>query len=486
MIFISNLAARVGSMLRPDRTIKRAMEDAAMGRHRMRIVVLGSKNSGKTVFLTAIASHLLNHRKGNGFNLNQWEAHVDEKLSHSTNGKIEDFPYAQYRAGFAKDNPEWPEKTCAMSVLRLPLFFRKKGCKERHLLLEMLDLPGERIADLTMANKSYREWCSWMHEKFGSRYSASRQYLEYLAQANRCNTKEALFDLYKAYLLNEYRSYSPWVVPSVVKLTKEGKATHFEQELTIRALGLSSDEQFVPVPIDWFGSSHEKRALTKEFASAYDRYKKAIVDPMCDWLGEADQLVYLVDILNILRCGPAYYNQEKKIGEAVMGLFAHHKSRFPGGSIWDYLSSMVKTRIKNAYLVVTKRELATEGKETKDNLRGLADQFLGKELRGLMEGIGEANIRTCAAVDTISSRRNESGQEVPCARMSKDKPGTAKYEQVNVPKVWPNSADWEKAKEDGMFWFEDTYPQFDEREDASPPQKGLDDLVEALLASELA
>ena len=457
MKILTNVANSIKKLIRVDRTIKRGTEDFFRRRRRMRIVVLGSKNSGKTVFLTALASNLLNHRKGNGFDLNQWEAFVEEGLAYGHKEKIADFPYSRYREGFAKENPEWPEKTTSeMSVLRLPL---------------------------TMTKKSYREWCRWMFEKFGSQYSANGPYLEYLEKAKYCCTKADLFNAYKTYLLAEYNKYSPWVVPSVVKLTKEGKATKFEQELHIRALGLTSEDQFVPVPIEWFDSSNEWRTWTKDFASAYDKYKEEIVDPICDWLREADRLVYLVDILNILKSGSAVYNQERKFGEAVLGLFSHHKSYAPGGAIWDYLSSMVKSRIKDAFLVVTKKDLAAY--ETSDNLRKLADALLGKELRGLMKGIGDGNIRTCAAVDTVSSRRNESGQEVTYAKTSQDKPET-EYEQVYVPESWPSGADWKKGIEEGKFWFEDTYPQFDERENASPAQSGLDSLMMALLSSELA
>lgn len=474
----------IGDLLKVERTVMRATEDIVCRRRRIRIVVLGSKNSGKTVFLTALASNLLNHRNGNRFHLKQWRAFLEEGIRPRDKEEMPDFPYSRYRAGFAKENPEWPEKTtCAMSVLRLPLEFRKEGCKDRSLLIELLDVPGERIADLTMAGRSYREWCEWMFEKFASPYSANVSYLEYLEKAKLCSTKEELFGLYKEYLENEYDKYSPWIVPSVVKLTKAGKATQFKQELHDRALGLTPEDQFVPVPIEWFGSSHEKRAWTKEFASAYDKYKKAIVEPMSDWLSEADQLVYLVDVLNILKCGPAVYNQEQKFGKAVLGLFAHHKSRIVGGAILDYLSSMVKTRIKNAYLVVTKRDLATEGMDT--NLTRLADELLGQELRGLMKGIGVRNIRTCAAVDTVASI-NRSGQEVSYARTSRDRPDTKDYKQVDVPETWPNGADWKKSIAEDTFWYEDTYPLFDEREDASPPQIGLDDLVYALLSSELA
>lgn len=483
MGFLKKTAEKIKGFMSITRTIKRGTEDVFFRRRRIRIVVLGSKESGKTVFLTALASNLLNHRKGNGFDLGEWEAYLEEGFAHTADEGIKDFPYPQYRNGFVKEKPEWPAKTTTtMSVLRLPLQFRKEGVKERDLLIELLDIPGERVADLTMADRSYREWCEWMTDKFGGRFSATRGYADYLEKARDCRDRDALLRLYKAYLLDEYKSMSPWLMPSVVKLTMEGKATEFAKDLDIRPLGISAEDQFVPVPLEWFNSSGENKALVKAFEIAYNKYKKAVIAPVSNWLSEADSLVYLVDVLNILKRGKVAYNHERKVAEAVLGLFVQHKTYVPGGALWDYMKSMVKTRIKDAYLVVTKKDLASG--ETSENLRRLADGLLGKEFCGLMSGLRfDKNIRTCAAVDTVMARRDDAGAEYYCARTTcggKEEP----YEPVRVPSDWP-AADWQHRIDDGEFWFEDTYPVFDERENSSPPQSGLDDLVKSLLSKEL-
>lgn len=482
------IAEKIGCLFKIDRTILRGAEDIVNRRRRIRIVVLGSKNSGKTVFLTALASNLLNHRRPrigdlDGFNLNQWEAHVEEEFVKSAEEQIPDFPYLRYREGFAKAHPEWPEKTAKeMTVLRLPLVFRKDGHRDVSVLLEFLDLPGERIADLSMVGKSYREWCEWLHAKFAGRYRANKEFLDYLEKARSCQSREELFAAYKEYLKAEHRKFSPWVVPSVVKLTKEGKSTGFMQELDNRPLGLDFESQFVPVPTDFFDGGSEKKDWTAGFTCSYDKYKKIIVKPISRWLGEADQLVYLLDVLNVLKCGVEVYNQERKFGEAVLGLFSRRKTRMVGGAILDYFASMLTTRIKNAYVVVTKNDLAVS--EDADNLRRLADELLGKELRGLLDGMSESNIRTCAAVDTIRIKR-EGDRDVPYARVSVDAP-ESEYRQVHVPVHWPDSNAWRKAiDEAATYWFDDTWPLFDEREDASPRQRGLDDLVRALLQNVL-
>lgn len=475
--FVSGIA----NLFKINRTIVRGVEDVFCRRRRIRIVVLGSKNSGKTVFLTALASNLLNHRKEH-FRLNGWEAYNEENMPLGGGREIPDFPYRRYRDGFAKG--EWPEKTTdEMRVLRLPLVFRKDGCRPHDLLIELLDLPGERVGDLTMANKSYREWCEWMSANFGSQYSANGRYLEYLGKAkDGVASPDDLFAAYKHFLLDEYNDFFPWIVPSIVKLTEEGKGTGLQKELAERPLGLSKADQFAPVPVEWFDRTHEKHEWTQKFADAYDQYKAKIVDPISAWLNEADQLVYLVDVLNVLKCGKEVYNQEQKFGSAVLKPFSWHKTYGFGGVIRDCLSNLLKTRIKNAFLVVTKKDLAVS--ETSDNLRKLADELLGKELRGLKDGIGERNIKACAAVDTVRSKRDESGCEKMYAKTSPKEPET-EYRQVNVPESWPSGENWEAQKKALALLFKDTYPQFDVRDNASPPQSGLDELMSELLASEL-
>ena len=44
-----------------NKSIYRRIWEAISGEERIRVAVLGSKGSGKTVFLTALANHLLNH-----------------------------------------------------------------------------------------------------------------------------------------------------------------------------------------------------------------------------------------------------------------------------------------------------------------------------------------------------------------------------------------------------------------------------------------
>lgn len=61
------------------RTMSRLVSDILKFKRRLRIVVLGSANCGKTVFLTSLASHL-RHHDPEEFSLNGWEVSWEKEL----------------------------------------------------------------------------------------------------------------------------------------------------------------------------------------------------------------------------------------------------------------------------------------------------------------------------------------------------------------------------------------------------------------------
>lgn len=447
------------------RTMSRLVSDILKGRRRMRIVVLGSANCGKTVFLTSLASHL-RHHDPEEFSLNGWEVSWEKELLSNKESELAQFPYAEYRKGFEKAIPEFPEKTTAeMSVLRLPLVL-KKGVEDRAILLELMDLPGERVADLVMARKSYREWCEWMQDAF-VKDRASESYRDYLEMIKIASAPEDLFKAYKGHLLSEYEKYSPWLTPSTVKLSN-GTAKGLREDIDTRLLGVDVESQFVPLPIEAFKSGHPLNGYVKKFESGYNKYRKEIVRPIADWLSEADHLIYLVDVLGILKKGVSAYNAEAAFGADVIGMFKRHKTRAFLGSIVDRLVGLFKTELKGACLVATKADIAC-GEAGRENMCNLASQILGKPMRELGLSLQSDYARACASVKTVTNEAT--------ARQCITSNEETDYSQLVVPERWPDSRNWDAGK----FWFEDTFPRFDERRNAAPPQLGLDKLVFAIL-----
>lgn len=488
MGILHSVSEKVSSVFAINRTVSRTLEDFVKRQRRVRVVVLGSKNSGKTIFLTSLACHLQHHSMSNTgiheFDIGGWEASLNEdyRPPKRQEGEPQSFPYDEYRNGFAKPQPEWPKKTSEeMSILRLPLVFRKQGHQERTVLIELMDLPGERVADLPMAHRNYREWCEWMNRKFAGEYNSVEAYRSYLEKIKTVSKPEELYAAYKEFLVVEYKKFSPWVTPSIVKLTKTS-STGFLEEIDNRPLGVDSDSQFVPLPQEAFAAGHALNSHIKTFEESYRKYRHEIVDPIADWLAEADQLVYLVDVLGILKAGVAAYNAEQTFGSAVIKMFEHRRTRAPLGGIVDYLSGLVRTKIKDAYLVATKADIA-RGEKGREAMCNLAEQLLGKPMRCLgLDGSGR-NVRACAAVNTIRPPSGDKGDVT--ARQQANSAEESAYNQLDVPEQWPDSLKWQAEIDAARYWFEDTFPLFDAKGNSVPGHIGLDDLAKSFLANVL-
>lgn len=461
------------------RTLIRVVEDLCKMRRRIRVVVLGSAKSGKTVFLTSLASHLKHHKKNDGqFDLKGWEATWLTDFPQTDSKGLPPFPYASYLDEMRKPLPEFPEKTTVeMSVLSIPLTFKKDEGKKRlrrDVLLELMDLPGERVADLAMANKGYREWCEWMNRVF-LREKSSDSYRAYLEKANGAASDVEIFDAYKEHLVRELYSYSPWITPSIVKVAN-GKAGVFKEMVRERPLGVDEASQFAPLPDGAFTKGHPLNRFVKEFSRGYEKYRKTVVAPIRDWLAEADQLVYLVDVLGILTRGVSAYNSEWAFGSDVIGMFRRPETRIPVlGWVWDSLCGLFRTRINAAYLVATKADLAF-GMEGRSAMCKLAEDMLGKAFRGL--GVRRSKVCACAAVNTVRTAPDGNGKAF--ARLDKGSKDESEYLQPVIPTHWArNAAEWAAYQEDCSF--RSTFPLFEDRCDAVPPQTGLSDLVCSML-----
>ena len=249
-----------------NKSIYRSIWETISGEERIRVAVLGSKGSGKTVFLTSLANHLLNHDPArcplNGWTVTPVEG--DLAAGPDADG-IPLYPYADARKSLA--DGVWPHKTKDWSVLRLALRLRN-GKRRRDVLLEVLDLPGERVADFPMLGRSYREWCEWMGHAFGGVFGSSDPYKAYCRAAASAADQAGLFAAYRRFLAEEYAACSLSLTPSTVKLGRDavsragGSADEFLANIADVPLGLDAERQFVPLPAACF--EPDAAPVTKE------------------------------------------------------------------------------------------------------------------------------------------------------------------------------------------------------------------------------
>ena len=464
-----------------NKSIYRSIWETISGEERVRVAVLGSKGSGKTVFLTSLANHLLNHDPAR-CPLNGWTvtpADSDLAAGVASDG-IPLYPYADARKSLAEGR--WPRKTKDWSVLRLALRLRN-GKRRRDVKLEVLDLPGERVADFPMLGRSYREWCEWMGHAFGGVFGSSDPYKAYCEAAVSATELPELFAAYRRFLADEYAACSLSLTPSTVKLGRDAvsrtgaSAEEFLANIADVPIGLDAERQFVPLPPACFKSDAPCKKWLKPFERSYNAYRRAVVAPIGDWLEDVNQLFYFVDILGLLQRGPDVYNAEKAFGAQALHMFARPDSANPlvRGLQW-LLDTFLRTHIDGATIVATKADLVLS-EENRSRLKNLARRMFGTALQNLGLDDRHADVISCAAVRTTDEYLREKALG---ARLDGASDAVTTYQAADVPDEWPDSAAWGIG--DARFGFQPTFPRFDKREDCAPPHLGLQDIIVRMLS----
>jgi predicted YcjX-like family ATPase len=516
-----------------NKNIGRKINDFFSGWERIRVVLLGSKGTGKTVFMTSVGAQLRNH-DNKAFDLRNWTAEFDQEEDDKAQGLvsrscIKAFPYADFRAVLAKG--EWPAKTeDGFSVLTVPFTLTKKDSKKRgrfkrwllrmpetydvtkrrRILLEMLDLPGERVADFAMLGRSYREWCTWMENRFGGRLGSSEYFKNFLKRVSALggsdpDDKEKAIDFYKDFLADEYANLSLSITPSTVKyicnkclyrdkcpyrdkcnerrynpdkcqcpkeelpeLTREDRRELIREGLKEVPIGKSKDLQFIPLPTASFAKGSSHSGWVKPFAKAYEAYKKSEIMPIAAWCKHANSLLYFVDVLELLRRGPEVYTTERRFAEQALGFFKHRRTDNILMKPIKGLADQFVTHLDSVQIIATKTDCA--GNQGTKMLK-LAQKMMEPVVRTM--GIDRVEYASCAAVATAGIYKD---RHAISARIKKENKIQETILVDEVPGDWPESVKWRRD-----FNWQDTFPLFDERVDVPPRQTGLDKIIRCVL-----
>ena len=478
------------------RSVGDVIWDTARGYRTVRVALIGSKGSGKTVFLTSLANHLRDHRPMEfplGGRIVTWDKYA---ISDDTLHDLPMFDYAEARGFLSRG--EWPRKTTESSILALRLLVEDKDGKQEFVQLEVVDVPGERIADFAMKGRSYREWCRWMQgEAANSSYSTYLSEVEKIGKTGQVGDAEVevVFKAYRDFIGREYESFAPCITPSTVKLGINGERRGGRSPKEFRAaidsvpIGFTDDNgvtwQFAPLPEKCFVRGSPWNQVTRRFEKAYDKYVRQIVCPVVDWMAGAEKLFYLVDMLSLLEAGAKACDSERQYGEAAISALCPRRGnvferigKWASGFLW-------KTRVNTMYVVATKADCVWS-QANRDNLVVLVDSLLGRSLKFIDKRQVKTDIISCAAVCSTKERTDGiSGLQgkIP----PPDNPGgpvqILKWKPSDVPSVLPSTSEEWKAKIDGgEFNYPFAFPWFDEARICPPKQLNLDVLAEAMLS----
>jgi len=290
----------------------------------VRLGVTGLSGAGKTVFITALVASLLRRGRMLEFEPETEGRVLAAMLSPQPDPSVPRFAYEAHLAALTARTPRWPSSTRTVSQLRLSFRFRPTGylgglTGSGRLHLDIVDYPGEWLADLSLIDTDYDSWAAeaLRTAEAPGRRAQAEPWLSALAAADPAAphdepTAEALAKAYTGYLSACRKSGLAALSPGRFLLPGE--------------LEGSPALTFAPLPRPM---NTARTTLYGEMRRRYDAYRWVVVKPFFqDHFAALDRQVVLVDVLGALAAGPRALGDLTDGMEATLAAFRH------GASSW--------------------------------------------------------------------------------------------------------------------------------------------------------
>ncbi|MDB5308829.1 MAG: hypothetical protein JWO38_3031, partial [Gemmataceae bacterium] len=285
---------------------------------RRQVGVLGIQQAGKTTLITSLIHHLRDHHPAD-FPLGDGSWRVKFVSALENENGTPRFDFRKHRDQL--QNRRWPSKTRAVSEYRCrleffggPLPYRLENAVSL-TELSLVDIPGERLADLGMLGTAYDRWSDLVLELLDEQYDSRADgpgFVEML-EAGSPLTAAAVVAAYKRTLARLVFKHVPLITPSTLLVTADGQYVPAEirrtrdPEALARAhlTGLEPGCEFAPLSE---AARTANPAVATEFEGHYTRYRDELVRPLAAKLFACDQLVVLIDPTTLLAGGVGAYN----------------------------------------------------------------------------------------------------------------------------------------------------------------------------------
>ncbi len=335
--------------------------------NKIKLGVTGFARTGKTVFIGSLVQALLTadswkNRRGQGplaqftpFELDHFKC---ASIRDDVHSDLPQFPFRKVRDSLIDKNTDWPIATDGISHLVLDLDYHSKGMiwrREKKIQLELIDYPGEWLADLPMMAQTYATWSDDMlaRSKKVKRAAWSKAYFDEISRVDAEQDDEGILerlsDLWEEYL--QMAAAEGLVFNQPGRLLRPGTMRH------------SPVLRLVPLPKTLRGGR-----LGKKLKSRFKAYNKKVVRPFYkNYFANIDRQIVMVDVLHTLELGEDAYNELIDALKLVLKSF-----NFGKGNILDWLKGHNTSHVLFA---ATKADHVTRGD------RANLEQFLRKMIR---------------------------------------------------------------------------------------------------------
>lgn len=467
---------------RTSKSVRQRVVEWWTGTRRIRVAVMGAKQAGKTVFITALDNYLeylsippLNGRmaKEQLGVLAGWR--IQRFTLRKNTSTWRDFDAARHKAELAEVR-KWPDVTLEPAVLAYEIDLVKEGEKSRRIFLEVLDIPGERVSDIaTMWGHAYAEWSETLFDVHSGTCSrdtlAFRQYVqevdEALSHGDEQTAKVQICDSYRKFLAHQVWNYSPFLTPSEALLDANGKIVEIlpSDDSEEGICSKLHDVTFAPLPTKALKDKRNRR-IVRAFERAYKRYMEhAGIAGIVKWMSSVDQLYYLVDVLEILHTGgECWRGVNDQINLALTAGFFRRR----GAKMRGFLDLLSRNSMSKICAVATQVDRARLTEDNTKNIERLLKLLFGTAFAGLPRKTDRKFI-VCAAV--VSTDKAEEGNG------DTDVSGTAVIDG-EIRHSWPTSLVPDSFDFDKAYFWPRPNPVFSlGRNVKSPEQYRLDEVV---------
>lgn len=448
------------------------------------IAVVGLYNSGKSTFITSFINHIRHHDPSK-LPLGNGDVHLafDDELLPPYTG-LQRFPYEKFRR-FNDKGKIKPEKTTTTHQYRCS--FYRSDWKHTKGYLNIIDIPGERIADIPMQKFSYLEWSFWLLEivfQDPHYINLTRDYIA-LFKRDTLNESEIIF-AYRQLLVDLFKSYRPIITPSTFLLNYQSLNTEdlcngqrlFKRDISKSFAGLSEENQFAPIPVVFQKINPE---LAKKFAKRYENYKRIIAKPITTAIQKCNKLAVLVDITTILGHDTGVYNGNRALLDQFFKVISPGKNALKGLKDWSLSlgNNLWDSGIAKIAIIAPKADLVHHDNRgsLKNLVKDMTENIVNKYVyKAWSKKWLICEYFLCAAVRSTKSIPNGLTELTYKIQGISGIKGNAFVKTSPLPIKWPDK--WVS----GEFQFPPFELCFPEIETTPPDHLGMDSIFDFLLS----
>jgi uncharacterized protein len=447
--------------------------------------VIGLLGAGKTVLVTSLINHLKQHNKDRFPLMRRGRELSVVELRRLRPSFGRPFNYERHRSRMV--DHRWPDKTVQLEEYRA--VYLRKGSGGR-LDLSLLDIPGERLGDVTIANhSSFEAWSDATlnaFESFPEFEGPAKPFQDFLNEAEKSDQcdEAGLLRAYRGTLAHLFVSCIPIIAPSTFALPLDGQlpprdvlegdtAGQIRFLVEHRFAGIDPEHEFAPLPA---GLRASQPALAKLFRTRFQLYRTQVALPFGNALKACDELLVLVDLAMLLEGGSGMLNANHQLAEELFRYAEPGWGMFRSLADWPIYvlggGLLGLSGIGRIGFVATKADRVHD--EDHNHLVWLLKEAVGQAITGHQEERTlQVDYFVCSAVRSTECEKSD-GEGRRILRFAHN--GEPRQQDVpEVPDSWPPS--WNPSE----YTFPEPRPRFPASRLRPPDHINLHHIAEFIL-----